>query len=117
MSNTRKDLERMVQRIADEITEGCFEVTEENADKYPALEIGDSVGAYDYFADALDVNYVTNSDKTYKAVRLLITFGGPNIWLCTDTMTVEGYWWGDRASASFNDNMGIDEAFEEVYQS
>lgn len=116
MNDTQKDLERMVRHIADEITEGYFEVTDENVDEYPDHEVGDTIGAYDYFADALDINYVINSDKTYKAVKLLVTFGGPNIWVCTDTMTVEGYWWGDRASASFNDNMGIDDTFEEYYQ-
>ena len=37
----------------------------------------------DYFGDFLDVDYVIGSDKHYKACRVLVAFGGPNIYIDT----------------------------------
>ena len=100
-STTHDNLERQVRSIADTISNGIT-VTEENWEDYPDLEIGDSVPALDYFHNALDINYIIHADGSYKAVKILVAFGGPNIWVNTDSMTVEGYWWGDRASVNFH---------------
>lgn len=115
-NTTHDNLERQVRSIADTISNGIT-VTEENREDYPDLEIGDSVPALDYFHNALDINYIINANGSYKAVKILVAFGGPNIWVNTDTMAVEGYWWGDRAIISFHDEMGIDDWFEELYSS
>jgi hypothetical protein len=53
---------------------------------------------YDYFSDCLDVEYRVGSDKEYRSVCVMVTCGGPNIYIDTESKAVELYWWGDRAS-------------------
>lgn len=117
--DTQKMLESSVKRIALEIEEG-IEITKDNIEEWnqnEQYEIGDMVRGWEYIEDALDITYIINSDKTYKAAEVLVGFGGPNIWIDTRSGTVEGNWWGDRASYPyFTDNIGIDECLEELYQ-
>ena len=70
-----------------------------------------------FMEDALDIQYIINQDKTYRGARILVAFGGPNIWVNTQQGKVEGYWWGDDATAGFIDNMGLDDYLEEIYAS
>jgi len=76
---------------------------------------GESFSAFDYLQDALDIEYIVNSKREYLGARVLVAFGGPNIWVNTRTGTVEGHWWGDSATASFTDAIGLDEALSELY--
>ena len=77
---------------------------------------GEPVSALDYLNDVLDINYIINSDKSYKGARVLVAFGGPNIWINTRTKQVEGHWWGDSCTMSYRrDEMGIDDAVGELW--
>ena len=76
---------------------------------------GEAMSAFDYLQDALDIEYIVSSKKEYLGARVLVAFGGPNIWVNTRTNTVEGYWWGDSASASFTDSIGLDGALSELF--
>ena len=71
--------------------------------------------AEEYLKDVLDIQWITNQDKTYRGARVLVTFGGPNIWVNTQSSEVEGYWWLDKANALFTDNMGLNDYLEEIY--
>lgn len=71
--------------------------------------------AWEYSERALDVEYVISSQREFLGVRLLITFGGPNIWIDTRTMEVEGHWWGDKASAKFDDALDLHGYWEEIW--
>lgn len=101
------DLQERVQRIANHLTAG-FE-GELNAED-------EEISAYDYLQDALDIEYRVGSDGTYRSARVLVAFGGPNIWIDTRTNTVEGAWWGDCASAAFTDKIGLDYALQELWE-
>ena len=72
---------------------------------------------YEYFNDTLDINWLLNSDKTFKAVRLLVAFGGPNIWIDTETQMIEVYWWNDTFKLHIPSEIveAIDEQFEEIF--
>ena len=71
---------------------------------------------YEYLEDVLDIEYIVNSKGEYLGARLLVAFGGPNIWINTRTKQVEGYWWGDSCVMSYsNDEMGIDDAVAELW--
>lgn len=106
MSNTNQDLLNHVQDIARRISEADFDRNDD----------GDECSAFDYLQDALDIEYIVASDrKTLLGARVLVAFGGPNIWVNTRTNTVEGHWWGDSASASFTDSIGLQDALEELY--
>jgi hypothetical protein len=99
------DIKNHVQQIADMLSNGFGD--EKNSDGY-------DFSAFDYLQDALDIEYIVSSKGEYLGARVLVAFGGPNIWVNTRTNTVEGQWWGDSASASFTDNIGLDDALGEL---
>ena len=76
----------------------------------------DFLSGFDYIADVLDVNWLLDSKREFKGARLLVTFGGPNIWIDTAKQTVEGHWWGDSFTASYaRDEMDIEGACSEWF--
>lgn len=100
-------LEDMVKNIAQTIESGQYETESE-----------EGCNAYDYLSSALDFRWIVQNDLTFIGARILVAFGGPNVWIDTDKKKVEGYWWGDYASANyFKDSLGIEECVEELYQS
>ena len=72
----------------------------------------------DYFDDFYDIDYVIGGDKKYKACRILVAFGGPNIYIDTWEKEVQLFWWSDTAIADIPDELcvAIDEFFEMVYE-
>ena len=114
--NTDKELMHMVQSIADDLTNGIEldpdehqHIIEENGQ-----EPGDFMYASDYLANALDIEYIISGRGEYLGARILVTFGGPNIWINTRSGVVEGYWWTDKFFASFSDGMGLDDFLQEI---
>ena len=96
----------MVKNIAQTIERGRYETDSE-----------EDCNAYDYLSDALDFRWIVQNDLTFIGARILVAFGGPNVWIDTDKKKVEGYWWGDYASANYSqDPLGIQECVEELYQ-
>ena len=93
-----EQLRRMCKNIAEEITEGK---------KDPAI----------WMYDVYDVEWITHQDHSYKAARLLVAGGGPNIWVNTQTEMVEGYWGADEISWHFQDKIGLDDYLEELHAS
>jgi hypothetical protein len=104
MSN---NLQQHVNEIAATLSKG-FSDDDLNND-------GEVMSAFDYLADALDIEYIVNGKGEYLGARVLVAFGGPNIWINTRTGVVEGSWWADRADASFTDNIGLDDALSELW--
>jgi hypothetical protein len=113
MSNDLNGAARLkshVQSIADNLTNPPEEWNEGRD-----IESEGEFSAFDYLADALDIEYIVNGKGEYLGARVLVAFGGPNIWVNTRTGTVEGAWWSDRAEASFKDNIGLDDALSELW--
>ena len=77
----------------------------------------EQVSFYDYFENALDIDYITNSQKEYKACRIMIAWGGPNIYVNTWERKVELYWWTEHASFYLSAEAcdAIDEYAEEYF--
>ena len=71
----------------------------------------------DYFDDFYDIDYVIGRDKHYKACRVLVAFGGPNIYIDTWKKEVQLFWWSDTATADIPDELcaAIDDFFETIY--
>ena len=90
-----EQLRRMCKEIAQDITDAKKQ---------------DYVDTYVY-----DIEWITFNDHKYKAARLLVAGGGPNIWVNLQTGTVDGYWWGDTCKHRFEDNLGLDEYLEELH--
>ena len=72
----------------------------------------------DYFDDFYDIDYVIGSDKHYKACRVLVAFGGPNIYIDTWEKQVQLFWWSNTATADIPEDlcMVIDEFFKVIYE-
>ena len=93
-----EQLRRMCKNIAEDITDG-----------------GQIGGAYDWMEGVYDIEWITHNDHTYKAARLLVAGGGPNIWVNLQDMNVEGYWGSDKCIHGFIDNIGLDDYLEELH--
>lgn len=76
------------------------------------------VTIYDYLAGVLDVTYYTTGrDGEYLGVRLMLTCGGPNVFLDTYRRTLELYWWNERATVDLlpNEANEVDAMWSELY--
>lgn len=52
---------------------------------------------YDYIADeVMSLKYIVDADKRYVAVELCLTFGGPNIFINTNTCELQLFWGSDK---------------------
>ena len=89
-------LRRMCKNIAEDITAG-----KEDASKW--ME-----GVY-------NIEWITRQDHSYKAARLLVAGGGPNIWVNLLSNTVDGYWGCDKVEHGFVDNLCLDDYLEELH--
>tara|TARA_Y100000401_G_scaffold49939_1_gene38908 strand:+ start:99 stop:485 length:387 start_codon:yes stop_codon:yes gene_type:complete len=75
------------------------------------------LSGFDYLNDALDIQYIVTGEGEYIGARVLVAFGGPNIWVNTHTGIVEGYWGSNSATANFlNDPMDVDGACRELWE-
>jgi len=111
-----KDIDKQVLHIVETLENGCtYSDAGMDAEEYNAKE-SDIISGFDYLQDVLDIEYITDSKKEYLGARVLVSFGGPNIWINTRTKQVEGYWWQDSSVKSYHeDAMGIDESLEELF--
>ena len=93
-----EQLRRMCKSIAADMTEG------------------DRLQANSYMEkNVYDIEWITHQDHSYKAARLLVAGGGPNIWVNLQTNTVDGYWGCDKVTWGFVDNIGLDDYLEELH--
>ena len=91
-----EQLARMCKNIAEDITAGKED-------------------AHEWMEDVYDIEWITHQDKSYKAARLMVAGGGPNIWVNLQTNTVDGYWGTDRVTWGFVDNIGLDDYMQDLY--
>ena len=93
-----EQLRRMCKSIAEDMTEG------------------DRLQANSYMEkNVYDIEWIPHNDHSYKAARLLVAGGGPNIWVNLQTNTVDGYWGCDKVTWGFVDNIGLDDYLEEQH--
>lgn len=103
---TKSDLEYQVDNLIEIIQSGVYECEDENGPN-----------AFDFInVECLDINYVTNSDKTYQGARILYSFGGPTLWIDTMRGQVEGYWANETIIKDYHqDLLYLDETCDELY--
>jgi predicted RNA-binding Zn-ribbon protein involved in translation (DUF1610 family) len=73
---------------------------------------------WDYFEGCYDIEYTVGSDKKYRAVRVMVACGGPNIYVNTKSGCIELYWWNESAKCDMGCDLieEIDNYFEELYE-
>ena len=62
-----------------------------------------------------DIRYLVDREKRYLGAMLRVAGGGPTIWVNTWTKELEGSWAGDRCTHYFQDEIGLDDYNEEMY--
>jgi len=112
MSNDNRDkdhelLKHHVESIAHSLTYSDEEELNKDGEPYTAM---------DYVSEALDIEYYIGSDGEYRGARLLVTFGGPNIWVDVKTNRVEGPCWGESYSCTFYDSMDLNSTCRELWE-
>lgn len=77
----------------------------------------DQMSAFDFIADALDIEVSCSLDREYRSARIMVACGGPNIYIDTARKAVELYWWTDRAEYPISSSAAdaLDEAIEELW--
>ena len=140
MKNENYELVKRIAKELEELVNGEFviyngdfyEVEEdENGERYADidgtiykegddehdLDDLDYFGIWDYFKDCYDIEYTCDAGKEYKAVRIMIACGGPNIYVNTRSGDVELYWWTESARYPMDRSVivAIDEYFEDYY--
>ena len=105
-----EQLRRMCKNIADGITNP---VTSNDEQEDGSVE--QHGGASEWMEDVYDIRYIVDQEKRYMGAELMVAGGGPTIWVNLYTKEVEGYWGGDRVTAPFIDNLGLDDYCEEMY--
>lgn len=86
MCDTKAMLEKHCERIRNELIERAEDdfvtVNEDGYEEY-------------YLDDTLTTDYIWRMGLGLVGVRLMVAFGGPNIWIDTFDEEVQGFWGGD----------------------
>ena len=121
---TTKRLEQQTASIATDLYNLYFDVEaydEEHTDDGDEFD-DDGYNEYGedrvscYFQGVLDIEYRVGSDNQLRGVELLVGYGGPNLYIDTKHMQVQGFWAGASATAAINKQVcaEIDEYFEQL---
>jgi len=115
MSDLKEHVEHIVYTIENGLSYEDAGQEEEAQER--GLEVTDPIDGMDYLMDALDIQFIVNGNKEYLGARVLVAFGGPNIWIDTLNNRVEGAWWRDKATVYYDrDCMDIDDALRELWE-
>lgn len=78
----------------------------------------DQMSVYDFIADALDIEVTCSLDREYRSARIMVSCGGPNIYIDTARKEVQLYWWTDRAEypISYEASDALDDAIAEYWE-
>ena len=109
------DLKNHVSDIVRTIENGLDSIEREDEGQAP-------MDGIEYLSDALDIEYIVsnhrnnNNEREVLGARILVAFGGPNIWINTRTKQVEGYWWNDSCTMSYDkDAFDLADAIETLW--
>ena len=114
LKNKRETCEDKLRRMCEDIADDISNPKISKDDGGEAIELQT---AHEWMEGVYDIEWITSNDHKYKAARLLVAGGGPNIWVNLQTNTVDGYWASDKCSWGFVDNLGLDEYLEEIHAS
>lgn len=92
----REDMQKMVKGYAEEVEEACQK------------------GWFDLDRDILGVEYNVGIGGSIKGVRIMLTAGGPNVYVDTNKRVVEMYWGSDYTFYPISDKCSsvIEESLE-----
>ena len=101
MTNTTKDrLVSMCEFIENELIENIENGT-----------------LYNYICECLDIEFISNSRRELLGGEVLVTFGGPNIWIDTRNRQIQAVWSSDSFYLPLDNNVvnELNNILEEFY--
>lgn len=108
MSDCEKQLRRMVDAYAKDVTEGRMRF-------FPNDEsVADDMNGEEFY-EVYNTKYIIGSDGTYHDVMLMLAGGGPTIWLDTWSQEIRGDWGGYKYTKYIYDYEYIHDYWEEQY--
>tara|TARA_R110002020_G_scaffold170207_2_gene359580 strand:+ start:12810 stop:13178 length:369 start_codon:yes stop_codon:yes gene_type:complete len=120
MKELQNQVAGIVETLAGNFDNYCRECEiehDDNLEECPdCSEALEPMSGFDYLTDALDIEYIVNGKAEYLGARVLVCFGGPNVWINTRSGMVEGYWWQDSCTLPFTDGIGLDDALSELWE-
>jgi hypothetical protein len=105
-------LKKKSETCEEQLRRMCKEIAENITDENNTMKQLEA-----FMEGVYSIEWITHQDHSYKAARLRVAGGGPNIWVNLLSHTVEGYWWGDYCTHRFEDNLGLNEYLEELHAS
>lgn len=111
-TETKTHLERQVAGLAQELSS----LDKMDWDGY-GIEDEDDKTTWEWLSHQLDIEYVVNGQGTCVGGRVLVTFGGPNIWINTRTNLIEAYWGNEQVFQSYHDGIDLETALCELFNS
>lgn len=86
-------------------------------DDYDNDEEYDDANTADSFVarNAVDFEFITYADGDYKAARIMVSDAKMDIWINTQTRTIEGYYEADVATHAFDYDPQLDEVCADIY--
>lgn len=110
-----------LKKIVDDISSDIFrlydglDVSEEEREEL--VENEEPVDLYSYFSDPLDIEYRIGYDGSFRSVKVMVTCGGPNIYVDTGYGCVKGFWGTDTYERWVPSEIcdEINGIFEELY--
>lgn len=77
----------------------------------------ESIDAFDWLQNALDIRYKIDSKGNCIGGEVLVCFGGPTVWVDTEAMLIRGYWWSDTCLMHYQDDpMDLNDALIELWE-
>lgn len=87
-----------------------LEQINDRVDEIDNIAQSEDYDAFDEFLNnVLDLEFKVGSDKSFRGAELLITFGGPNIYVVVNSngyAKVEGYWGGEHYDRGLSSEAG-----------
>jgi hypothetical protein len=80
-----------------------------------AQDIAQATDLMEYIENTLEISYIVNHARKYRGARILVTYGGPNVWIDTNKRAIEGYWGSEHAMAGLPRCGEIDDLLEESF--
>lgn len=82
------------------------------------IDLEEEYSLYDYFEETFDIEIRSTLDGEYRSVKLLVAYGGPNIFIDTSDCSVRLCWWGESETAFFDceTSNAIDFIFSELWE-
>ena len=110
MTNTLKiELTERVSSIFKAISDGIVDY------QYANPSTGNI--ADDFLDQAINIEYIVSGRLHYSGARILVSYGGPTIWVNTSEQTIEGHWHGETVCQHYHhDEMNIADACREMYE-